>query len=138
MTIAHATAGSLRAVALILLASIASLAPIARTADAASSVFDKPLQVVRVKLPPDPLNPQARARVSCFYFAHVMVKEVDLGEKGADQLSIVPLGDGPLAGGQGKAIVPPRECAGREGGRAGRLERIFRGRQRRLRVLRRR
>jgi hypothetical protein len=73
-------------VASVVLGSLAA----APAAGAASSLFDKPMKVVRVPLPRDPENPQAKARVSCFYYPHVMVKEIDLGEKGAEQLSIVP------------------------------------------------
>ena len=57
----------------------------------AAALFDKPEEVVRVPLPRDPQNPQAKARLSCIYFSRFMVKEVDLGEKGAEQLSILPL-----------------------------------------------
>jgi hypothetical protein len=55
------------------------------------ALFDKPTQVARVPLSHDPQDPQAKARVSCFYYPHFMVKEIDLGEQGAEQLSIVPL-----------------------------------------------
>jgi hypothetical protein len=72
---------------------LASLA-VASAADATSPLFDKPIKVTRVPLPRDPQNLQAKARVSCFYYPTVMVKEIDLGEKGADQLSIVPSAGG--------------------------------------------
>ena len=86
------------AAAVVLGASIASLTLPVGTAGAAPSLFDQPVKVVRVPLPADPENPQAKARVSCFYFPHFMVKEIDLGEKGSEQLSLVP-----LAGAQDKA-----------------------------------
>jgi hypothetical protein len=73
------------------MAALATLA--AAQAMAAPSPFDRPLRVVRVPLPRDADNPSARARVSCFYFPRFMVKEVDLGEVGAEQLSIVPAPD---------------------------------------------
>jgi len=57
----------------------------------APSPFDKPLSTERVPLPRDPDNPKGRPKVSCFRFARFVVKEVDLGEVGADQLSIIPL-----------------------------------------------
>ena len=57
----------------------------------ASGLFDTPIKLVRLPLPADPANPQAKAQLSCFYFAHFMVKEVDLGEPGAEQLSILPI-----------------------------------------------
>jgi hypothetical protein len=72
---------------------VASLA-VASAASAALPLFDKAVKVVRVPLPRDPQNPQAKARVSCFYYPTIMVKEIDLGEKGAEQLSIVPSAGG--------------------------------------------
>lgn len=56
--------------------------------------FDKPLHEKRLALPPDPDNPQSKPMLSCFYFPHLMIKQVDLGEKGAEQLSMtfVPKG----------------------------------------------
>lgn len=59
-------------------------------AAAAPSPYDPPLKTVRVALPKDPDNPQSKPKVICAYFRGFMVKEVDLGEEGADQLSIVP------------------------------------------------
>jgi len=68
-----------------------ALAAVACTTAAAeqSAPFDKPVKVVRVPLPPDTLNPQNRPKVTCTYYATFMVKEVDLGELGADQVSIL-------------------------------------------------
>ena len=60
----------------------------------AEALFDRAAKVVRQPLPKDPLNPQARTRVSCHYYPGFMVKEVDLGEKGAEQLSILPIAAG--------------------------------------------
>ena len=40
-------------------------------------------------LPHDPENPQSKPLLSCFYYPHFMVKQVDIGEKGAQQLSIL-------------------------------------------------
>jgi hypothetical protein len=76
---------------LVALAAGALTAGLASAALAAPALFDKPTQVARVPLSHDPQNPQAKARVSCFYYPHFMVKEIDLGEQGAEQLSIVPL-----------------------------------------------
>jgi hypothetical protein len=61
---------------------------------AADPLFDRPLREKHVPLPSDPLNPQLKARLSCFYYPHLMVKQVDLGEKGADQLSMTYVGKG--------------------------------------------
>lgn len=64
------------------------------TAPVSTSLFDKPLQEKHVPLPKDPDNPQSRPMLSCFYYPHFMVKQVDLGEEGAEQLSILPLSKG--------------------------------------------
>jgi len=56
----------------------------------ASALFDKPLKVVHVKLPLDRDNPQAKPEVRCTYYPSFAVKEIDTGEEGADQLSILP------------------------------------------------
>jgi hypothetical protein len=55
-----------------------------------ASPYDPPLRTVRVALPKDRDNPQAKPEVTCAYFSDFMVKQVDLGEVGAAQLSIVP------------------------------------------------
>ena len=61
---------------------------------APSVLFDKPIKLVRHALPRDPDNPQAKPEIRCSYYPHFMVKEIDLGEPGADQLSILPLAAG--------------------------------------------
>ena len=63
----------------------------ALSASTASSLFDKPLKTVRVPLPRDPDNPQSKAELSCAYYPRFVVKQIDLGEEGAYQLSIIPL-----------------------------------------------
>ena len=50
--------------------------------------FDKPLRRQRIPIPNELGN---RARVTCYFFAHFMVKEVDMGEVGAERLAIVPI-----------------------------------------------
>jgi hypothetical protein len=55
-----------------------------------SSPFDKPLKITEVDLGVNPYSPSTRGRVTCLYFAGFMVKEIDTGEKGAEQISIVP------------------------------------------------
>lgn len=52
--------------------------------------FDKPLYQRTVELGPSQSTPGARAKVTCYFFPTFMVKEVDLGEKGANRLAIVP------------------------------------------------
>jgi hypothetical protein len=51
--------------------------------------FDKPLSKKTVELGPSSAFSQNRAKITCYWFAHFMVKEVDLGEKGAWRLAIV-------------------------------------------------
>jgi len=70
---------------------------IAANAAAGDASFDTPLKVVHVALPPDKDNPDARPEVRCSYYARYMVKEIDLGEIGAYQLSIVPAAHRPPA-----------------------------------------
>jgi hypothetical protein len=72
---------------------LASLGGVAHAADG-TQLFDPPLHEQHVPLPPDSLNPQAKPSLSCFYYPHLMVKQVDLGEKGAEQLSMLFVGDG--------------------------------------------
>jgi hypothetical protein len=50
--------------------------------------FDEPLTVDNAPLPKDKANPDAQPQVNCYRFAGFMVKEVDLGEKGAASLAI--------------------------------------------------
>jgi hypothetical protein len=52
--------------------------------------FDKPVYQRTVDLGPSQSTPGARAKVTCYFFPTFMVKEVDLGEKGANRLAIVP------------------------------------------------
>src|SRR5262245_34179853 len=71
----------------LLLAILLLTAP---SAVVAQGLFDTPAKQVRIQLPRDPSLPQNRARATCRYYPGFMVKEVDLGEKGAEQLSILP------------------------------------------------
>ena len=52
--------------------------------------FDVPTFKKTVDLGPSTAGPGARAKVTCYFFPHFMVKEVDRGEKGAERLAIVP------------------------------------------------
>lgn len=51
--------------------------------------FDKPLAKKTIDLGPSQSSPKTHAKVTCYFYSGFMVKEVDLGEKGADRLSIV-------------------------------------------------
>jgi hypothetical protein len=53
-----------------------------------AGVFDKPLKIERIAIPPDPLNPHLEALLSCFHYDELTVKQIDRGAKGADQLSL--------------------------------------------------
>jgi hypothetical protein len=57
---------------------------------AASSLFDPPLSTQKVVLPASKSTPN-KTTVTCRYYPHFMVKEVDEGEIGAAQLSVVPI-----------------------------------------------
>jgi hypothetical protein len=56
---------------------------------AASSVFDPPLATQKVVLPAGKTTP--KTTVTCRYYPRFMVKQVDEGEVGAAQLSVVPI-----------------------------------------------
>jgi hypothetical protein len=58
-------------------------------ASGSSPVFDKPLHKTRTTLPTDQDNPRSKPILSCFYYSDFMVKQVDLGEQGAEQISIL-------------------------------------------------
>jgi hypothetical protein len=52
--------------------------------------FDQPVFKRTVDLGPSKFSPGARTKVTCYFFSSFMVKEVDLAEKGASRLAIVP------------------------------------------------
>ncbi|MBP1860964.1 hypothetical protein [Rhizobium herbae] len=56
---------------------------------AAADPFDKPIAVDIVKLPADPDNPSAEPKITCRRYRDFMVKEVDLGEVGAETLALM-------------------------------------------------
>jgi hypothetical protein len=68
-------------------------APAAEAARATSSVFDPPLQTQKRTLPAVKDTP--KSILTCRYYPHFMVKEVDDGEVGAAQISILPIAGGP-------------------------------------------
>lgn len=74
----------------ILAALLLTTALAAATTPPSPGDYDKPTREVNLPLPPDPDNPHAKPKLSCFYYPNFMVKQVDLGEKGAEQLSILP------------------------------------------------
>jgi hypothetical protein len=52
--------------------------------------FDQPVFKRTVDLGPSKSSPGARTKVTCYFFSSFMVKEVDLAEKGASRLAIIP------------------------------------------------
>lgn len=52
--------------------------------------FDAPIGVDNTDLPPDTVNPDAKPVVNCYRFKGFMIKEVDLGEVGADKIAVLP------------------------------------------------
>lgn len=52
--------------------------------------FDQPVAVDNVELPANKDNPDAKPAVNCYRYKGFMVKEVDLGEVGAEKLAILP------------------------------------------------
>ncbi len=79
--------------------------------------FDKPVRKQRVNLgkAANPLSD--RNRVTCYYFPNFMVKEVDLGEVGAERLGIVPVtpqSTGKCVHPRGKQeiVIDPKEWSG--------------------------
>jgi hypothetical protein len=51
--------------------------------------FDRPVKVDTVALPKDELNPDAKPKITCSRYSAFMVKEVDLGEVGAEKLALL-------------------------------------------------
>lgn len=70
-----------------LLFNILVLSSLVCAAHAAS--FDTPTFKKTVDLGPSRSSPGTRSKVTCYFFPHFMVKEVDMGEKGAQRLAIV-------------------------------------------------
>lgn len=70
------------------------LAPAVASARDTSGLFDAPADEKHLPLAPNPLNPQAKPELSCFYYRDFLVKQIDRGEKGAEQLSILAFAAG--------------------------------------------
>ncbi len=79
--------------------------------------FDKPVRTRTVDLGASQFSSGVRAHVRCYYFSSFMVKEVDLGEKGASRLAIVPAGKAKLprctqAKDKTENVIDPDEWSG--------------------------
>jgi hypothetical protein len=79
--------------------------------------FDKPVRKQRVDLGKvaNPLSD--RHRVTCYFFPNFMVKEVDMGEVGAERLGIVPVkpqskGKCVRARGKEEIVIPAKQWSG--------------------------
>jgi hypothetical protein len=66
----------------------AFLAPGAIAAKSANPIFDPPLDTQKRTLPASKDTP--KSTMTCSYYPHFMVKQIDAGEVGAAELSIVP------------------------------------------------
>ncbi|MBB4289473.1 hypothetical protein GGE16_001489 [Rhizobium leguminosarum] len=69
----------------IILAALISCAGASET----PAPFDRPVKVDVVALPKDELNPDAKPKITCSRYPTFMVKEVDLGEVGAERLALL-------------------------------------------------
>lgn len=90
---------------------------VALSAICCAESFDKPLAKKTIDLGLSQSSPKTHAKVTCYFYSGFMVKEVDLGEKGADRLSILPIAKGaPLtctrARGKSEKVIDPKEWSG--------------------------
>ncbi len=81
----------------------------------APSVFDAPIKTMKLTLPAN--QDGTKPKLTCSIYAHFMVKQVDEGEVGAAQLSIVPLAAGAKSVCQrknvpGEKVVNPGDWSG--------------------------
>jgi len=72
-----------------------ALAALCVAAAAGTGPFDKPKAVQVIKLPPEPENSQAKPTRTCTYYPGFVVKQIDLGEVGAYELSITAIKGAP-------------------------------------------
>ena len=84
---------------------------------AAVTSFDAPQRKLTIRLGRSPSGSGRQAKVTCYYFPKFMVKEVDLGEVGADRLAILPIPSGPApactrAQGKAEMVVNPDDWSG--------------------------
>jgi hypothetical protein len=60
-----------------------------------SLLFDRPLNVLHQPLSPAPDDPNRTGTLSCYYFPHFMVKEIDVSDNiGAEMLSVTQFSEG--------------------------------------------
>lgn len=80
----------MRALAAALCCTIVSAAVFAPPVGAATSVFDPPLGTQKLTLPAA-FKGSPKTKLTCRTYAHFMVKQIDEGEVGAAQLSMIPI-----------------------------------------------
>jgi len=59
-----------------------------------ASSFDPPHSKKTIDLGPTPSRSSTHGKVRCYFYSEFMVKEVDMGEKGAARLAIIPITNG--------------------------------------------
>lgn len=79
--------------------------------------FEKPVRKQRVDLRRTSSQLTDRARVTCYFFPNFMVKEVDMGEVGAERLGILPVtpqstGKCVRARGKEEIVIPAEQWSG--------------------------
>ena len=79
--------------------------------------FDKPLKKSVIDFGPSPYyrpTQHVRKKLTCYYYSTFTVKQYDEGQKGAEWLSIVPLGHAACARthGEGENVLTSREWSG--------------------------
>lgn len=87
----------------------------AKAKPAAPALFDPPLKTQKLTLPANEVG--AKPKLTCSIYPHFMVKQVDEGEVGAAQLSIIPLAAGAKPVCQrksvsGEKVVNPSDWSG--------------------------
>jgi hypothetical protein len=73
---------------------LAAALPVAAANYDGAPPFEKAADTKTVKLDPAATEPGSSKEVRCFYFSHVLVKEIDEGEIGDQQISYMILGPG--------------------------------------------
>jgi len=109
---------SSRGVALIAVAlQILSISALTTVCFAQTDSFDKPVRVRVVDLGPAPEYTDRHIKLSCYYYQKLMVKQLDMGNLGAEWLAIFPVraGQAPAcrrSHGTGERTVEGKEWSG--------------------------
>jgi hypothetical protein len=109
----------MKAFPLLILGSVLATTSVAAADSAPSAAgLDKPDKILHQPLGGGAGAKDAKLGTSCFYYSGFMVKQVDLGEEGAEQLSILPVaaaGKAPPCQRKnlpGERVFPPEEWGG--------------------------